>query len=258
MGRRKTPSANGTISWDGPLSTPLPDPALVFLVNGHRDLEAYDASRRAVVANVAGLLSRAGQDLAQFRSILDFGCGCGRILSGMEPFLSDDTLLQGCDINSALVDFCSSNIKYARVFRQNYFPPTPLADASVDLFLAGSVFTHLSLPALVQWSGEFTRLATRDAVAIISTHGSYYHGELALIDRNLVQSLAQHGVCTFIHGSPDQTWAGSNHHATWMTPEFLRRLMIGWEEIYAEPGISHGPQPFASYQDIAIFRRLDI
>ena len=40
-----------------------------------------------------------------------------------------------------------------------------------------------------------------------------------------------------------------------MTSAFVNSLFKGFDLVRIYPGLSRGPNPFASYQDIAIFRR---
>jgi SAM-dependent methyltransferase len=104
------------------LTTPLPPEDLIFLVNGHRDRHQFALSRRASMDNIVSLLLEAGIDVEIFTSILDFGCGCGRILAGWEGVLSSSTYLAGVDINETLVAFCKSNIPFADVYLSNAYP----------------------------------------------------------------------------------------------------------------------------------------
>jgi SAM-dependent methyltransferase len=162
------------------LSTPIPDPELIFLVNGHRDENQFAISRRATVTNIIGLLSEAGIDYRSFKSILDFGCGCGRVLAGWEGLLPDRTVLLGCDINSRLIEFCVANIAFARTFISDFLPPiNNVADAQVDFVYAASVFTHLTLPAARAWADEMARIIKPNGILMMSFSGAYYEKILA-------------------------------------------------------------------------------
>lgn len=238
------------------LSTAVPPGDLIFLVNGHRDGANYAASRGATVLNIINLLTAAGVDYRNFRSLLDFGCGCGRILAGWEHLIDGSTKLHGFDINPTLIEFCQKNIPFARTAVSSYFPPLPLADGSVDFAYAGSVWTHLSLPASMQWAGEFARLIATGGIAMVSYHGSYFAPTLAQNSKEGSQQLEERGFYLHLHGSATDTFDGSNHYATFMTSAFMRQLFAGFEVVRIYPGVSHGPNPFASYQDIAILRRI--
>ncbi|MGI8568956.1 MAG: class I SAM-dependent methyltransferase [Methylocella sp.] len=241
------------------LSTPLPSSDLIHLVGGHRDYRAFDVSRRNAIETIIALLGQAGIDYANFRSILDLGCGCGRILAGWEGRLSPETRLFGCDINPMLVEFCREKISHAEVVRNLYYPPLPYGDSQFDFIYAISVYTHLSLPAMLQWTGEILRILRPEGIALITTHGSYYSPSLTQISREGSALLAERGYYVHLFGPASETWEGSNNYAAYVSPDFLRRLFVGFQMIRMFPGVSHGPildswdqvnTTLVAYQDI--------
>src|SRR5262249_40439509 len=182
-------SKSGTLA-DKTLSTPLPDPELIFLVNGHRDKQQFAISRRATVTNIIELLSEAGIDYRNFESIMDFGCGCGRILAGWEGLLSDHTALVGCDINPKLIEFCTANIPFARTFISDFLPPiNNVADAQFDFVYVASVFTHLTLPAARAWANELARVIKTNGILMVSYSGGYYEPILAKLSKRGLREL---------------------------------------------------------------------
>jgi SAM-dependent methyltransferase len=233
----------------------LPDAELMFLVAGHSDPLLFEPSRRGAVDTIVQLLADSGVRIADLRSVLDFGCGCGRILAGWEGMLHPEARLYGCDINERLVRFCQENVKDAAVIQSSFMPPLPYADHQFDLIYAASVYTHLSLPAMLHWTGEIARILEPGGIAMITTHGSYYAPELARLSKPGTQLHAERGYYIHLHGTPEDTWEGSNNYATFATPEFMRRIFVGFDLLKAYPGISHGPNHFAAYQDILICRR---
>jgi SAM-dependent methyltransferase len=237
------------------LTTSVPPEDLIFVVNGHRDQINFAASRSATIVNIASLLSGAGVDFRQFQSLLDFGCGCGRVLSDWEHFVNDGKELFGFDINPSLVRFCQDNIPFAKTAVSSYFPPLPLGDASIDFAYAASVWTHLSLPAAIQWAGEFSRVIAHGGIALVSYHGSYFAPTLAQISKEGSRELEEKRFHVHLHGSAEDTFKGSNNYATFMTSAFMRQLFTGFDVLRIYPGVSCGPNPFASYQDIVVLIR---
>jgi SAM-dependent methyltransferase len=231
------------------LSTPIPSADLIQLVVGHRNLALFDRSRRETVELIVSLLRQAGVDYANFRSILDYGCGCGRVLAGWEGRLSSDTHLFGCDINPVLVDFCQRNIGHADVLRTSYYPPLPYQDGQFDFIYAISVYTHLSLPAMLQWTGEFARILQPGGIVLITSHGSFFAPDLHSLSKTGSSLLAEKGYYIHAHESTENTFEGSNSYATFVSPDFLKRLFIGFDLIRMFPGVSYR-------QDFSIFRRL--
>jgi SAM-dependent methyltransferase len=237
------------------LSTPVPPPELVHLAAGHKDVESFATSRSEGVDTIITLLSDVGIDYSKFSSILDFGCGCGRLLAGWEGILSKDARLHGCDINPSLVEFCKNNIQFATVTQTGYYPPLPYTDSQFDFIYLCSVYTHLSDSAMLQWTGEIARILRSGGFAMITFHGGYYLSELAKVSKIGAGKLSEMGYYTHIHVDPSTTWQGSNEYATWSSPDFMKRLFIGFKLVKMFPGLSHGPFHLASYQDVALFTR---
>lgn len=77
------------------------------------------------------------------KSILDFGCGWGRII---RFFLRDvePSMLCGCDPVKEMIDLCQQQNKWCQFTKINTKPPTPFLDNSFDLIYGYSVFSHLS------------------------------------------------------------------------------------------------------------------
>jgi len=59
---------------------PLPEPELVCAISGHFDVEEYYESGRRHAARIRQVLAANGVALDRLRSLLDFGCGCGRVV----------------------------------------------------------------------------------------------------------------------------------------------------------------------------------
>lgn len=238
------------------LSTPLPSDDLIFLVNGHRDLAAFEISRLATVENIIALLREAGVDHAALKSILDFGCGCGRVLAGWEPYLRPDLELYGVDINPALIEFCKKSIPFAQTRVSRYLPPLQeFVDEQFDFVYAASVFTHLDLDAAKAWAQELRRIIKPGGILMMSFHGSYYDAEVERLAKNGARILKRKGFFVFLHGKSEDTFLGSNYYATFMTSRFANRLLSGFRLLKNYPGITRGPNSFASYQDISVYQR---
>src|SRR5262245_56972531 len=85
----------------------------------------------------------ASQDLevSQFKSVLDFGCGCGRILAHYVP-LAGSIAFCGTDIDEAMIDWCREHIPGMDFSVNGALPPLRWPDGQFDFVLAISVFTH--------------------------------------------------------------------------------------------------------------------
>jgi SAM-dependent methyltransferase len=104
-----------------------------------------------------------------FGRILDWGCGCGRVTRYLNRIGSSVT---GADIDGGSVEWCRLNLPFANFARIALHPPTSFPDASFDLLIGISVFTHLTEPDQREWLAELRRIAAPGAVLLMSVHGS--------------------------------------------------------------------------------------
>ena len=125
--------------------------------------------------SISGVLARNGSDIRNFRSILDFGCGCGRVI---RHWAKQDAAVHGCDYNRKSVEWCRRSLTFARFEVNALTPPLPYADGQFDLVYALSVFTHLPEPLHFAWMCEMKRVLKTDGFLIFSTHGEPYLGDL--------------------------------------------------------------------------------
>jgi SAM-dependent methyltransferase len=107
--------------------------------------------------------------------VLDIGCGNGRVAAQLAPFLRDGGGYVGFDISKAGVAACrrrftsSPHLRFEHldVWNGEYNATGkvreeetvfPVADASVDLAFATSVFTHMRMPAVRRYLAEAARV----------------------------------------------------------------------------------------------------
>jgi len=91
------------------------------------------------------------------KSVLDFGCGAGRVIRHLLPF-APECDLWGSDIDPECIAWSQRHLSPPASFVVNdEAPPLPLPDGKFDLIYALSVFTHISAhwPA---WLLELDRL----------------------------------------------------------------------------------------------------
>lgn len=124
---------------------------------------SFDAIRRS--------LEHAGYSLADFHSILDFGCGSGRTLRHIRR--EHPTGLHGCDVNPAAVRWMRSNYADIPVVLNQFSPPLPYRDASFDLVYSISVFTHLDESDQQNWLREVERVLEPSGLALLTVHGEH-------------------------------------------------------------------------------------
>lgn len=152
----------------GSLEIPVP-PRHLFQFIGSPDAGSFVSQGLEIYGDIVSALRRY-DDPQRFRSVLDWGCGCGRLsyyLIGTFPHVT------GCDVVPEAVDWCRRHFPEARFLCIEEDPPTPFADRSFDLVLASSVFTHLDEKRQARWLGELNRLLRPGGLLVASVLGRY-------------------------------------------------------------------------------------
>jgi len=232
-------------------AVPLPPPEIVALTQGHGDAAAYRESILPGIVNARRYLERSGFDASRLRSLLDFGCGSGRLLAGWHAEDPSRELF-GCDIRPALVGWARENLPVGiSVFQSPPQPPLALADGRFDLVLAVSVFTHLGLERQSLWAEEFGRLVRPGGALLATFHGEVY---ARLLDADQLRVLERKG---FLENAAGEE--GSNLFTAYHTSDFAARLFAGFELAGFFPSGRIGGErvlfPLASLQDVAVFQR---
>jgi SAM-dependent methyltransferase len=105
-------------------------------------------------------------------SILEWGCGPGRLIRHMEDLLPGYTVeVTGTDYNSRTIDWCKDNLPKYHFALNELMPPLPLGDKTYDVIYCFSVFTHLSEEAQRAWAIELKRRLNPGGLFICTTHG---------------------------------------------------------------------------------------
>ena len=103
--------------------------------------------------------------------MLDFGCGCGRVTRYWGDFAGS---VSGSDVSAKAVDWCRTNLPFARFEVNRLAPPLAFADESFDLVYALSVFTHLTDELQLAWRDELRRVLRPGGRLLLTTHGESY------------------------------------------------------------------------------------
>ena len=158
-GRDRSPFLEG-------LLPDLPDPAQQHSWTGKSgfgaQLEGFEVYRA-----VRDLHARHFGSLRDVRSVLDFGCGWGRVIS---YFLTDvdPGVLLGTDRDEANVAFCRASNPWCSFGRNDADPPLPFADRSLDLVYAYSVFSHFGEDMHWSWLTELERVLRPGGAAVLT------------------------------------------------------------------------------------------
>jgi len=119
---------------------------------------------------VATMLAQAGISLREGATLLDFGSSSGRVLRVFNAWRPDLDCV-GCDPNAEAIAWASANLPGARWFVSPTSPPLELADGSVDVAYAISVWSHFAAADAVAWLAEMHRVIAPGGALVLTTHG---------------------------------------------------------------------------------------
>jgi SAM-dependent methyltransferase len=199
----------------------------------HADAAFFLRSGGSQADLVRDLVRDDGTAIEELDAILDFGCGCGRILrhwSGLEH-----TRVYGCDIEPRMVEWCAANLPFANVEVTELSPPLPYAAATFDLLYAFSVFTHLSEGLQHAWIDEARRVLRPGGYLLISTLGEYYVSRKRLSESERA-SFARGELVVLYERS-----AGTSLCSAYHPPEYVRdTLARGLDVVAFRPAVAGG------------------
>ena len=187
------------------------------------------------------LLAELGANEA--RAILDFGCGCGRVLRHVPP--AGRVRHCGVDWNRRAIRWCRRNLAPIRFVRCGLAPPLPAGIAlGFGLVYAFSVFTHLTGALQAPWLAELATRLEPGGTLLISTHGKSYLSDLSTEER------ARFEAGELVVRQPRV--AGTNVCAAYHPVEAMRRLIPpGLEIVEHRPAGAQGNPT----QDLWVLRK---
>jgi SAM-dependent methyltransferase len=105
-------------------------------------------------------------------SVLEWGCGPGRIIQHMPRMLGSEARIFGSDYNHTTVDWCQGNLQNLTCKRNQLEPPLAFSAESMDVIYAISVFTHLSDRLHSAWCNELFRVLRPGGLLLVTLHGN--------------------------------------------------------------------------------------
>jgi SAM-dependent methyltransferase len=151
--------------------TPIPPLRLRARVGSGYDIRAFVADGRRVADVLDFALERHERPLSGAESVLDFGCGCGRVTRHLYADVSDPAVLHGCDVDAEAVAWSARNLSGATFAVNGFEPPLPFPDSNFDVLYSISIFTHLDEAAQMRWLEDVRRVLRPGGLALLTTNG---------------------------------------------------------------------------------------
>ena len=201
---------------------PLPPARLRAQVGPlHANAEFFLASGKHNAELIRDVLLEAGSPIEQLDALLDWGCGCGRVLRQWSGLTR--TPVFGCDINPKMVAWCNNHLPFVEAAVNELSPPLPYRDSTFDLVYAFSVMTHLSEDLQHAWVRECRRVLKPGGYLLFSTLGEYFVARNRLTDDER-RSFESGNLVVLYESSAGTSLCSAYHPAEYVTRELAGDL----------------------------------
>lgn len=235
--------------WVGPSKDPLPAIANLTRIGG-RDgsVEQYLKFGATFIYKLEHLLREMGYDGFQsFGRILDWGCGCGRMLRFFNA--ADRSRLTGIDIDPQNVEWSKANMPGIAFECVAVDPPTPFEDDSFDLIYANSVVPHLTVDDQFAWLKELARITAPEGIVALTVHARYSWVLLGWQEMDPLATVIEEGIRVAPDLNPDIADVPGNRYTdTHHMHEYIYRE---WSQYFEILGIVEG---FSNTQAVVVMK----
>lgn len=233
---------------DPALEPETPTPARIARVIGAPDVNAFRLGGATIVKRFEQLLlERFERPISSFESILDWGCGAGRLtryLTMLGPKVT------GADVDADNIQACREMLPRGRFEHVGLRPPCSLPSGAFDLVLGVSVLTHLDQEMESEWLAELRRLTRPGAFLLLSIQGL---AQMALYEAPISQKIEMHQrgfVDQGINNQLQDVVADQDYYRNVLhSPDYI---MTHWSRYFDVLDIIEG---MAGNQDLVIMRR---
>lgn len=206
--------------------------------------------------NVIGLIDRSleasGRTMADLRSVLDFGCGYGRIIRLLVQRVEPARVF-ATDVIKEAVDYCSTEFKVNPVY------PAAAGEARklppMDLVYAISVLTHVPERNGRELLRMWAESVEPGGILVFTTHGPVSFSNIERYGRSLGQRrgrLEEGFRTTGFAYEPYRHHLGDDYGMAWHSREYVEGLaateLAGFELLFYEPAGLDGHQDVYAFQ----------
>jgi len=156
----------------GSAAIQLPPPRLRYRVAGTDAGDWFVESGKKSLGDLDRGLASIRKSYEDFNDILEWGCGCGRILRHL-PVPVLPRKLYGNEIDAEAIEWVSSNMPWIETSLTKGKPPLPYPDSSFDLIFNHSVMSHLDEEYQDAWLAELARVLRPGGVVTLTVHGQH-------------------------------------------------------------------------------------
>jgi SAM-dependent methyltransferase len=198
-----------------PDGLPLPPPEMIRLVAGIDNTAVFYWGGVLGARWIKGILAKNGLDINQCGALLDFGCGCGRILRHWKSLKGPQ--LFGTDYNPYLIHWCQRALPFVACQTNGLAPPLPYENGQFDLIYTISIFTHLEEQLQRVWMEELRRILKPGGRLLFTVHGLTHLHVLTMEQR------ARFEAGELVVSKPEHS--GDNECCTYHPESYVRRVL---------------------------------
>ncbi len=192
------------------------------------DFKAYLEDGRQTASEVMALFSAHMNFEEGGKTLLDWGCGPGRVVRHLPLLAGTAHRITGCDYNQVYIDWCAKNIREVLFFKNELQPPLSLQQGSVDGVYGLSIFTHLAGESHTAWAAELFRILKPGGILILTVQGDKSRHKL------LPYELEQYSQgLLVVRGFKKE---GHRLYSAFQPPAFMQRLFSNYQVLKHIPG----------------------
>lgn len=120
-------------------------------------------------------------------TILDWGCGPGRIVRHLPTLLPESKIL-GTDYNPVSIEWCRHNLDGISFNNNALNADLPYENESIDVIYGISILTHLSEKMHHEWVNELYRVLKVGGVLLLTTQGKNFYNKLTGKEKLIFES----------------------------------------------------------------------
>jgi SAM-dependent methyltransferase len=241
------------------LVAPFPPAALMHRTSGVDSDQQFAAHGAAILRALA---AASPKPLSEYRDLLDFGVGAGRLARMFKGFKGR---YAGADIDAGVVDWIAGNLPWVQAVKTEPGRLLPFADANFNAVVGISIFTHMNEQDQFFYLGELRRVTRAGAMLFLTVSGARVL-ERAETDSNIADMLAMpegglvmaraafdtgEGFCFLLqHGH--LTSKDYEYGVTFISEAYIAR---NWSKYFEVQGIVRGA--IHDFQDIVVLKRCD-
>ena len=224
-------------------------------------VEYYLRAGRSALDVLDRTLNDAGVSRSAVHSVLDYGCGYGRVLRHFGEFFPEASRI-ACDLDPRAVDFCAREFDAQPVVAPE--APIRLRLPSCDLIWGGSVWTHLPEKESRALFAALAGALSPGGILVFSFHGAFAYDNLHSLfgaayadEANEIRSeLATHGSSYRSYSESYLTLDEGLYGTSWHRHEYFQDLadevgesLGGLTQVYGEA------KGWDQFHDVIAFQR---